>query len=60
MRCFTCSHYAYAEMVESGKGLCKRYPPQAVQGNLYKSSFPVIDDTDWCGEYDYKHYKGPE
>ena len=52
MICINCTYYDQNEMVELGKGLCKRYPPQPIQGNLYKSSFPVVNNQDWCGEFE--------
>lgn len=50
--CATCLYY----VVESGDGLCKRYPPVvlAYEDPLQipkHSAFPVVKAEDWCGEW---------
>lgn len=50
-----CKSCQFWKETESGLGLCKRYPPVIVGGDLCLSGpvckFPVTHDTELCGEY---------
>jgi hypothetical protein len=41
----------YEEIVTLPKGFCRRFPPQyAVRGTWGDYNFPLVTDSDWCGE----------
>ena len=59
--CKNCRHYAayiyendvggHTDQLTSDYGECRRFPPQVVQEE--QSNFPIVDDTTWCGEFDF-------
>lgn len=51
--CKTCKFYLmheYENVAEdSDYGMCRRFPPTRV--NSRDSSFPIVIDDNWCGEW---------
>ncbi len=59
-KCKNCRHFcAYVyEYDDNGTdhmisdfGECRRFPPKIVPAE--DSGFPVVEDTSWCGEFDF-------
>lgn len=49
-KCATCAFIQIAPGEEAG--YCRRYPPQVVSSDEGEySAFPVIEVSDFCGEY---------
>ena len=56
----SCGSCVFADLVvlddvdlgETPHRICRRFPPQVFgQGEAAGSSFPLIHDNDWCGEW---------
>lgn len=49
--CRTC-HWRKEGMLAVDPYECRRYPPTVVfTGNVFRSSWPIVKPTDWCGEW---------
>ncbi len=52
----TCAACTYWNAESSGKGECRRQPPQAISFKVgedvrFETKFPVTSASDWCGEF---------
>lgn len=69
----TCDNCSFSDLViltftdqndvEAPHLICRRYPPQNTEAPEYegggtRSTWPLIHDTDWCGEFVEKTTKG--
>lgn len=56
MTCKECKFYLSDEYEQDGisyqtpYGHCRRYPPTRVDS--YVSGFPLVEDEEWCGEFE--------
>ena len=48
----SCTDCVYWKELENNDGWCRRYPKsQVVSSENLESYFPIVNSTDWCGEY---------
>lgn len=51
--CRTCRFWSLMPLEDSERdyGVCRRSPPQFVEAGVLNGAFPLIEATEWCGEY---------
>lgn len=55
--CAACRHFSPADhTTDEGAGECRKNPPVIVQVgvDLFRSAFPDVAETDWCGEFEFE------
>ncbi len=59
----TCEYCRFSRIkANAGVRQCRVYSPQIASGSVFdpaNARWPVVDDTDWCGEYEPVQ-RGPE
>lgn len=52
-KCHTCAFYKPRTQMGAHKGICRRRAPiPSISNQTENISWPTVEETDWCGEYE--------